>query len=175
MRGGHGAGGGRGRGMGRGRNTARNVRKGCRKGAGSGRRGQWNSAPRIPSFGESARPERGNSKFEETARGVFNRLRSFLVPGPEKENVYPEEPVPQNFRSRKLPERKTKSPEIAAAVNEDRCTGCGICADVCPEHAVSVDAAARIDPVKCLGCGACAHACPQEAIFLYEKKKSGAM
>ena len=47
--------------------------------------------------------------------------------------------------------------------NSERCTGCGRCADVCPEGAISLaDGLALTDTEKCTLCGACADVCFQE-------------
>jgi len=49
-----------------------------------------------------------------------------------------------------------------------KCTGCGMCVNVCP-HAVFIikDRKARItDPDLCMECGACSGNCPAEAISL---------
>ena len=57
-----------------------------------------------------------------------------------------------------------------ASIQEDRCTGCGICQEACRFGAVSALAGAggsdrfRIDPLGCEGCGLCARLCPAEAI-----------
>jgi len=56
---------------------------------------------------------------------------------------------------------------ITAKVNENRCTGCGICALVCPYNAVEIDAEERIAVVNsaiCKGCGACSATCRSSAI-----------
>jgi len=46
----------------------------------------------------------------------------------------------------------------------DKCVGCGNCADVCPNSAITVDDIAVIDADKCTDCGACVDECPSEAI-----------
>jgi Fe-S-cluster-containing hydrogenase component 2 len=50
-------------------------------------------------------------------------------------------------------------------VDVARCTGCGVCVEVCPVEAIAlVDGKARIDEETCTGCRACVDACPEEAI-----------
>jgi NAD-dependent dihydropyrimidine dehydrogenase PreA subunit len=50
-------------------------------------------------------------------------------------------------------------------VDEDLCTGCGMCLDVCPQRAVSlVERRVVIDATRCTSCGRCADACVSEAI-----------
>lgn len=45
------------------------------------------------------------------------------------------------------------------------CIGCGICAKVCTQQAVTVENFhAVIDQSKCIGCGICAEKCPKKAI-----------
>lgn len=47
----------------------------------------------------------------------------------------------------------------------ERCDGCGVCVEVCPEGAISlVDGLARIDSDSCTECEACVRACPHGAI-----------
>ena len=53
---------------------------------------------------------------------------------------------------------------MAIVVNKDECTACGICADVCPVEAITVDEVAEIDPDVCTECGTCIEECPVEAI-----------
>ena len=54
-----------------------------------------------------------------------------------------------------------------ASVNPEMCVGCGICQDVCPAGAISVDEIARVDPKRCIGCGLCIEQCPRGALALH--------
>jgi ferredoxin len=55
---------------------------------------------------------------------------------------------------------------VTLAFDEERCTGCGMCADVCPHavFAINDGCSAVIDRDACMECGACAMNCPEEAI-----------
>ena len=55
---------------------------------------------------------------------------------------------------------------MAAIVNEQLCTACGICADQCPDQAITVNNIAHVDAEKCTECGVCVDECPNEAISL---------
>lgn len=59
-----------------------------------------------------------------------------------------------------------ESDKRTAVVDLERCVGCGICIDACPEGAITVENAAMIDRQKCTGCGMCVDECPNEAISL---------
>ncbi len=51
-------------------------------------------------------------------------------------------------------------------VDETKCTGCGICLNVCPVRAISMsDGKAQIEKEKCENCGVCVSACPADAIY----------
>lgn len=56
-----------------------------------------------------------------------------------------------------------------AAIDEDRCVLCGICASECPEGAILLEDTVRIDPGRCTGCGTCVNACPLELISLRKR------
>ena len=50
-------------------------------------------------------------------------------------------------------------------VDEEKCTGCGICAEVCEYGAIAVvKGKVLIFPELCHGCGACEMFCPEDAI-----------
>ena len=56
---------------------------------------------------------------------------------------------------------------MAVKVNADICTGCGICVDLCPLEAISLnDDKAVIDEDTCTECSLCVDECPNDAISL---------
>ncbi len=56
-------------------------------------------------------------------------------------------------------------PNKAFLADPDLCDGCGECAEVCPESAITLnDEKPDINEVMCTGCGACIPACPQGAL-----------
>jgi len=52
-----------------------------------------------------------------------------------------------------------------AVIDDDKCTQCGLCQDICHFGAIKDF---RVDPVPCEGCGFCSHICPAEAITMKE-------
>jgi len=67
------------------------------------------------------------------------------------------------------------------AIDEEACSGCGQCVDVCPVEAMSEVSAgdahkprrkkARLNEELCLGCGVCVRACKKKALTLRERGK----
>ncbi len=50
-------------------------------------------------------------------------------------------------------------------VDESRCSGCGLCGEVCQFHALMVfEGKVTVFPDLCHGCGSCGLVCPEEAI-----------
>jgi len=58
-----------------------------------------------------------------------------------------------------------------AVIDPEKCTACGICADVCRFAAVIPgDEAYRVDSSACEGCASCFYQCPEEAIRMEEQQ-----
>lgn len=61
-------------------------------------------------------------------------------------------------------------------INEDRCKGCGLCANACPKKIIALSKgklnakgyhpAELTDQEKCIGCSSCAIMCPDVAIIV---------
>ncbi len=61
------------------------------------------------------------------------------------------------------PESHVARPEVFFYA--EKCTGCGACADLCPQGAHRViDGRHELDRARCTGCGACADRCPVGAL-----------
>ncbi|MFQ5951815.1 MAG: 4Fe-4S binding protein [Candidatus Omnitrophota bacterium] len=66
-------------------------------------------------------------------------------------------------------QEKLYSEPVVACVNEELCTGCGLCVTACPYDAREIDPKKKIAIVKealCQGCGACVTVCPNKACKL---------
>lgn len=50
----------------------------------------------------------------------------------------------------------------------DKCTGCGMCLEVCPHNVFGIEdkKAVITDKDKCMECGACANNCAFEALYV---------
>ncbi len=59
-----------------------------------------------------------------------------------------------------------------AVVDRFRCTGCGICQELCPEGAIRLTYVASVDAERCTGCGVCVQSCPQGAVRLSGRERA---
>lgn len=57
-----------------------------------------------------------------------------------------------------------------SVIDQDECTGCGICVERCPTDAIQLNDEGKAEREEnyCFGCGICARFCPEEAISLKE-------
>ena len=60
---------------------------------------------------------------------------------------------------------------MSAVVNQEKCAGCGVCIEVCPVQAISLNLKrkAQVNSEKCIECGKCARECPNQAIELVQE------
>jgi len=70
--------------------------------------------------------------------------------------LHPQKIRTQEFKGSKL-----------AVIDRSKCTECASCKNSCRFHAI--DDRLQIDPFYCEGCGVCAFVCPEEAISLNER------
>jgi ferredoxin len=69
---------------------------------------------------------------------------------------------------RRISELQTTQNSVAVVLAE-KCTGCGICADVCPVNAITIKERAVVNPDVCTGCAACVYECPNAAIAITQR------
>lgn len=74
---------------------------------------------------------------------------------------YQPEPLKQEMLKSSLKQAEEKLPN--RKVDEDLCTECGICADVCPTDAIAFTPYPEFGPA-CIFCFNCVRECPEEAI-----------
>jgi NAD-dependent dihydropyrimidine dehydrogenase PreA subunit len=72
----------------------------------------------------------------------------------------------ENREARGATEAVEKKRSPAAVVDEEACTCCGACVEVCPMGAISLKETALVARDECIGCGICIPECPTEAISL---------
>ncbi|HDL08395.1 MAG TPA: 4Fe-4S dicluster domain-containing protein [Desulfobacteraceae bacterium] len=141
---GMGRGGGRGRGMGGGRGMGR--------GMGMGMRATMPGAPAGPDVFQSSNiPTAGQSELDQLKQQA-------QILQQQKQEI--EKRISELESGRKA----------AAFIQTDKCTACGICANVCPNNAISIDKYAVVNPKLCTACAVCVSECPNGAITITQQK-----
>jgi len=150
---GMGGGGGMGRGMGRGGGMGRGMGKGMGRGGGMGMPAPMGMPSTSPAAGF---PLGAGSQSPEQELAALKQQAEMI----EQQKQQLNQRITQLERGRKA----------VAVVDLEKCTGCGICVDVCPAGAIEVNQQAVINDEACTGCAACVSECPNEAIILALRK-----
>lgn len=58
---------------------------------------------------------------------------------------------------------------MAVIVDKNKCTGCDVCIDFCPEHAIIKKDGKAYVTIDCVECGGCIEECGPEAISIEEE------
>jgi len=70
-----------------------------------------------------------------------------------------------SIRRRKIPRDVLMATYFIRETDEDLCTGCGECLDICPVDAVKLEGdVSSVDQDWCIGCGVCGTVCPSGAV-----------
>ncbi len=141
-----GMGGGRGMGMGGGRGMGMGGGRGMGMGGGRGMgMGGGQTAVPGPAPASTNKAKTEAESLKEEARLLEKQLQDV---------------------KRQIDRMQTGTGDAVAHVDVQRCNGCGVCIDSCPENAISMNGVAVIDEGRCTGCGDCIDACPLDAITL---------
>jgi predicted Fe-Mo cluster-binding NifX family protein/ferredoxin len=145
-----GRGGGMGRGMGRGGGRGRGMGGG--RGMGMGMRASMPGSPAgSGAFQPSNVPAEGQSELEQLKQQA-------QILQQQKQEI------------EKRISALESGHKSVAFVQSDKCTGCGICVNVCPVNAISIDKYAVVDPGICTACAVCVSECPNGAITIIQQK-----
>lgn len=166
-----GAGRGAGRVIGMGRGIGQGMRPGRRMGRGAGR-GICRSTGMNADVGMAAGAahvtgparEEGFQAMPGTSNSG-NEIESLK----EQARLMREQLADIQKRINELSMEDTATRDYQVAVEEAACTGCGICADVCPTGAIAVNDVAEINPELCTGCGICIDNCPAGALHIIRR------
>jgi len=144
---------GGGRGMGRGGGMGRGMGKGGGMGRGMGMATPMGMPPTGPAAGL---PENAGPQNSEQELAALKQQAELL----EQQKRQLNNRIVQLESGRKA----------VAVIDSEKCTGCGICEDVCPANAIKVNGQALVRPELCTGCGLCVGECPNNAIILTQQK-----
>ncbi len=74
------------------------------------------------------------------------------------------------IRRKKIPRDMLMATYFLRETDQERCTGCGRCVDICPVQVIRMEGDFPvIDQEWCIGCGVCAIPCPSSAVKLVRK------
>ena len=78
----------------------------------------------------------------------------------------------RSIKSDPCPASRVSTPFVAS-LNQDTCTGCGICLKRCQMDAIQLHKGmAWVDTDRCIGCGLCVSTCPTASFYLLRKPRA---
>jgi len=92
-------------------------------------------------------------------KGIFKRILESLPSALEKRGF---KSVEEAIGSAK--DQKESFTVRNPVIDHDKCTRCGLCVEVCPYFALSLQEKVEVDSAECFGCGLCESICPVAAI-----------
>lgn len=104
----------------------------------------------VRQYGEGRPDAQDKDELSGFAKKIFTKLK-------ENPDYSPTLNVPGN-----RPYKKSGKSSIVPS-GDDRCTGCGICVEICPVQAISKENPKLTDSDKCISCMRCVAQCPQAA------------
>jgi len=148
---------GMGRGGGRGMSRGMGMGRGMGQGGGMGRGMGKGRGMRLPQVSPAAGlPENAEPQNPEQELAALKQQVQML----EQQKQQLDQRMAQLESGRKA----------AAFVQTDKCAGCGICTDVCPANAISMNKHAVVDLKLCTACAVCVSECPNGAITITQQK-----
>ncbi len=101
---------------------------------------------------------------------IFDIQRYSVHDGPGIRTLVFFKGCPLNCKWCQNPESIDRNPEIAFF--ENKCIGCGECANVCPKDAIVFEKGSRVNRELCDRCGKCSEVCYAEALTVIGEKHS---
>jgi len=78
-----------------------------------------------------------------------------------------------SIRRKTIPRDVLMATYFLRETDEDRCTGCGACVEICPVGALKMEDGTPVaDKEWCIGCGVCAVPCPSDAVKLVRRSSA---
>jgi ferredoxin len=181
MRNGRGYGRGCGTGKGNGRGGAgggRGQRMGQGRGGGRGMGWCQGMSPPAGIAFSTTKPRkvtREAKAFEEQTRDRTKQLGGITYTLAELEASGADSPASERPEATVCSNERPTFPKMNAVVDKDNCSCCGLCVDICPEGAITMNIEATVDTAKCTGCGTCVDECPSQAISLSDAVQRAAL